>query len=412
MIYGCIGEHLPHSFSKEIHNRIGDYDYILHEIPMGELDAFMEKKDFKAINVTIPYKQDVIPHLAYINDTAKAIGAVNTIVNRDGELYGYNTDFAGMTDLINRIGISLQGKKVLILGTGGTSKTANAVARSMNAREVITVSRKKTDVYVDYEQAVTDHSDAQIIINTTPCGMFPNTDGCPIDIDLFPSLEGAVDAIYNPLRTNFISKCKAKGIKAEGGLYMLVAQAVRAYEFFFDTKADDDLTDRIYNGLSAEKENIVLTGMPGSGKSTVGKALAEKLGRQFTDTDELIVNMAGMPITDIFAKYGEAYFRDLETKAIKEAAKNSNAVIATGGGAILRDENIYLLKMNGKIYFLDRSLEKLIPTDDRPLASDREAIVKRYNERIDRYIATADVKINSDVTPMEVAADIERRHTL
>ncbi len=410
MIYGCIGEHLPHSFSKEIHNRIGDYDYILHEIPMGELDAFMEKKDFKAINVTIPYKQDVIPHLYFVSEKAKSIGAVNTIVNKDGKLYGYNTDFAGMTDLINRIGISIEGKKVLILGTGGTSKTANAVAHSMNAKEVITVSRSKTEKFIDYEEAVTKHTDAEIIINTTPCGMYPNTDGCPIDISLFPSLEGCVDAIYNPLRTNFISQAKARGIKAEGGLYMLVAQAVRAYEFFFDTTAEEGLTDKIYDGLSAEKENIVLTGMPGSGKSTIGKILAEKLQRQFMDTDELIVKNAGMPITEIFAQYGEKHFRDLETEAIREASKYSNAIIATGGGARLREENVYLLKMNGKIYFLDRSLEKLLPTDDRPLAKDREAIIQRYNERIDRYNETADEKVNSDVPAPEVAADIERRH--
>jgi shikimate dehydrogenase len=411
MIYGCIGEHLPHSFSKEIHNRIGDYDYVLHEIPMGELDAFMRAKDFKAINVTIPFKQAVIPYLDEIDERAKAIGAVNTIVNNDGKLYGYNTDFLGMTDLINKIGISLKNRKVLILGTGGTSKTANAVAESMGAKKIITVSRKRTDKFIDYDEAIANHKNAEIIINTTPCGMYPNIDFCPIDISPFSNLEGAIDAIYNPLRTNFILNCKSRNIKAEGGLYMLVAQAVRAYEIFFDTLSEKGLTDKIYNDLFSEKENIVLTGMPGSGKSSVGKALAEKLQRKFIDTDEIIVKNAGMPITEIFEKYGEVYFRELETKAILEASKYSNAVISTGGGAILKDKNISLLKMNGKIYFLDRSLEKLLPSDDRPLASTRQAITKRYDERIDRYNQTADVKINSNVSVEEVAAEIERRHT-
>ncbi|MBQ7901511.1 MAG: shikimate dehydrogenase, partial [Clostridia bacterium] len=232
MKYGCIGEHLKHSFSKEIHNKIETYEYGIWEIAREDLHDFMTKRDFAAINVTIPYKQDVIPYLYYIHDTAKQIGAVNTIVNKDGKLYGYNTDFSGMSALINRIGIDINGKKVLILGTGGISKTAAAVAGSMGAAEVIVVSRSARAGCITYEEAQQKHSDAQVIINTTPCGMYPNNDGIPIDLDMYPNTEGVVDAVYNPLRTPLIRKAQSKGIKAEGGLYMLASQAVFAAEKF------------------------------------------------------------------------------------------------------------------------------------------------------------------------------------
>ncbi len=410
MIYGCIGEHLPHSFSKEIHNKIGGYDYALREIPKGGLDAFMREKNFRAINVTIPYKQDVIPYLDEIDDRANAIGAVNTIVNKGGKLFGYNTDFYGMTALIEKLGLDLKGKKVLVPGTGGTSKTANAVAKALGAREIVTVSRSAGEGRVTYDEALSLHTDAQIIINTTPCGMFPEISGMPIDISGFSALEGVIDAVYNPLRTNLVSAAKARGIKAEGGLYMLVAQAVKAYEFFFDTVAESGLADRIFTELLSEKENIVLTGMPASGKTTVGRIIAADLGRELIDTDDLIVKKYGEPITDVFAKYGEDEFRRRETEIISKVAKISGTVISTGGGAVLRDENIKLLKMNGRIYFRDRELRYLLPTADRPLALSREDIEKRYEERYGIYVSTADEVIRTEDDARAAALEIERRH--
>jgi len=393
MEYGCIGERLPHSFSKEIHEKIGNYRYELRELSPGELGAFLEERDFKAINVTIPYKQSVIPYLYKLDETAGKIGAVNTIVNRNGILYGYNTDFYGMTALINRGNISFSGKKVLILGTGGTSKTAAAVSEYLRAGEIHKVSRQKSENTLTYDEASCLHGDTEIIINTTPVGMYPNTDGSPIDINLFPRLEAVIDAVYNPL-----------------GLYMLVAQAVRAYEIFMDKSAPYGLTERIFRDIYRDKQNIVLTGMPGSGKTTIGRILAEKLNREFIDTDDEIIKTEGKTISDIFGESGEEYFRDIEAGVIKEVSKSSGKVIATGGGAILREENINNLKLNGKIYFLNRSPELLIPTSDRPLAGDVEAIYKRYSERINKYFATADEIIPDDIDADTVAKDIERRH--
>ncbi|MBQ8387520.1 MAG: AAA family ATPase [Clostridia bacterium] len=411
MKYGLIGEHLPHSFSKEIHGKFAPYEYGLLELAPDGVGAFMEAAEFEAINVTIPYKQTVMPYLAEIHPQARAIGAVNTVVRRGGRLYGYNTDFYGMLALVRRIGVELCGKKVMILGTGGTAKTARAVAEYCSASSVITVGRRAGDGVICYEDAYARHSDAQFIINTTPCGMYPNADGgegiaeIPIDVSRFPSLEGTVDAVYNPIRTNFVLDTRERGLPSEGGLYMLVAQAVVASRVFLgeeiEAAADDPetlrITDRVYGEILKEKENIVLTGMPGSGKSTVGRRLAKRLGRPFIDTDELIVKSAGKPITEIFAELGEVGFRDLETRAVREAANgHTGAVIATGGGAILRDCNVRALKRSGRVYFLNRSVEALLPTGNRPLASTAEAIRRRFEERYDRYLATADREVVID----------------
>ena len=410
MKYGCIGEHLGHSFSKEIHKKIADYEYDLFEIAKNDLYNFMIKRHFLAINVTIPYKEEVIKYLDFIDETAKMIGAVNTIVNKNGKLYGYNTDFSGMSALSDKIGIDMKDKKVLILGTGGTSKTAYAVATAKGAKTILKVSRSSKDGVITYDDAIKIHNDANIIINTTPSGMFPNNDTCPIDIDNFPQLEGVIDAVYNPLRTKLIQKALSKGIKAEGGLYMLVAQAVFASEWFLDKKYSLDTIDKIYNEILSKKQNIVLTGMPSCGKSTVGKILSEITSKEFLDTDKMVVDSYGIEIPKIFEKYGEKAFRDAETKAIKIAGKQNGVIIATGGGAILRKENIDALKSNGKIYFIDRPLEKLIPTEDRPLSKDVLAIKKRYDERYDIYCSTADVKIDADTTPQNVAMLIKGGH--
>lgn len=396
MEYGCIGEKLTHSFSKEIHALLFDYDYEIREIPKGKLHDFMTQKDFKAINVTIPYKQDVIPYLDWISDTAKAIGAVNTIVNREGKLYGYNTDFAGMTALIKLNGIEIYGKVVLVLGSGGTSKTAVAVAKSLGAKRVLRVSRTAKEDCITYEEAYKNFADAEIIINTTPCGMYPNIIGEPIRLDGFPKTEAVVDAIYNPLCSNLVVKAKDRGIKATGGLYMLVAQAAFAAELFIDTSVRNEKIYDVYKKIVSTKRNIVLTGMPSSGKSTIGKHLAKELGMQFIDTDVEIVKLAGKPISQIFEDLGESGFRDMESNVISEISAKQNCIIATGGGAILREQNITSLKGNGTVYFIDRPLEKLITTDDRPLSSNRDDLTKRYNERYDIYCNSADKRIIND----------------
>ena len=404
MKYGLIGEHLTHSYSCEIHAQIADYEYELHEIPPSGLGEFLTKREFNAINVTIPYKQDVIPYLDEISETAKRIGAVNTIVNRNGKLFGDNTDFPGMLALAKHINVDMKGKKVLILGTGGASKTGHALAEYMGAESVYYVSRSGKNGSITYEQAVSEHSDAQVIINATPVGMFPKQGGSPIDISAFPKLEGVLDAIYNPLRTNLILDAQEKGIPAEGGLYMLSAQAVYAAAVFQDIPPDESLVDKAFNSVKNDKQNIVLIGMPSSGKTTVGKILAEKCGKELADTDEYIVKKIGMPIADFFAKFGEAEFRKIEKETAASLSATGGKVIATGGGAVLDPENVRALKHNGVLVFLDRRPENLIATDDRPLASRRSAIEKLYAERYDIYCAAAEVHIDANTTP-EAEAD-------
>ena len=396
MEYGCIGEKLTHSFSKEIHALLFDYDYKIKEIPKDELGDFMTRRDFKAINVTIPYKQDVIPYLDVVSDIAKQIGAVNTIINKDGKLYGYNTDFSGITMLMHKNGIEIAGKCVLVLGSGGTSKTAVAVAKAMGAANVVRVSRTAKENCITYEDAIKDYANAEVIINTTPRGMYPNIVGEPIDIDHFTKLEAVVDAIYNPLCSNLVIKAKNKGIKATGGLYMLVAQAAIAAEKFVDQNIELEKIDFVYRKILKSKQNIVLVGMPSSGKTTIGKKLALKLGMQFVDVDQEIETVAGKTILQIFEEVGESGFRDIESRVIADISSRQHAVISTGGGAILREQNVTLLKGNGKIYFIDRPLELLITTDDRPLSSNRDDLIKRYNERYDIYCRVADEKVVND----------------
>ncbi|MBE6018023.1 MAG: shikimate dehydrogenase [Lachnospiraceae bacterium] len=406
MQYGLIGEHLGHSYSPEIHAQIADYEYELKEIPKEELDSFMRAKDFKAINVTIPYKQDVIPYLDEISDQAAAIGAVNTIVNKDGHLWGGNTDFAGMSALIRKLGLDLTGCKVLILGTGGTSRTAMAVAKSLKAGEIFRVSRRGNDGAITYEDAYSDHADAQIIINTTPAGMYPNADGRSIDISRFPELKGVVDAVYNPIRTNLVLDAQERGIPAEGGLYMLSAQAVYACGAFLSREMDDAVIDRAYKNVLNAKRNIILTGMPSCGKTTIGKNLAKCLGRELTDTDRMVISKINMPIADYFAAKGENAFRDRESEAIKSIALRDGMLVATGGGAVLRKENVRDLKRNGVVIFLDRPLDKLISTDDRPLSSSREALEKRFNERYDIYKSCADITIDASGSIKQVTEKV------
>jgi len=412
MQYGCIGEHLRHSFSKEIHGLLTDHLYELKEIPVGQLDAFMTARNFKAINVTIPYKQAVLPYLAQIEPNAAQIGAVNTIVNRDGSLCGYNTDFGGMMGLIDHAGIELQGKKVLILGTGGTSNTAMAVARHLGAASVYKVSRSEKPGVLTYDTVKKEHLDAQILINTTPCGMFPNLGEMAIDPALFPGLCGVVDVVYNPLRSALVCKARSLGIPAVGGLYMLVKQAVLASQYFLDTAYPEGTAEKIYQALRVQKENIVLTGMPGCGKTTIGQLLAEKMGRVFADTDALIEEKTGQSPAWIITMQGEAAFREMETAVIRELSAKTGLVIATGGGAVLRSENVAALRQNGRIFFLDRPVEQLLPTEDRPLSSTKESLQKRFAQRYDTYVSTADAVIPNNGAMGAAVQLLERSFSL
>lgn len=393
MKYGLIGEKLGHSFSKTIHEKIADYTYELKEIAKHELDSFMKQRDFCGINVTIPYKSEVIPYLDYIDPIAQKIGAVNTIVNRDGKLFGYNTDFGGLKALTEKSGFDYKNKKVLILGTGGTSKTAEVVAEHLGAKDIIKVGRREK---VNYENVCSLHSDADYIINTTPLGMYPDCEGFAVDASFFKNLKGVTDVVYNPLKTRLCLMAEELGVKSSNGLYMLVCQAVLACEFFTGKKLNvEKITDQIYCEIVKEKQNIVLIGMPGSGKTTIGKALASELCKDLVDTDEMIVSECGV-ISDIFKNKGEKYFREIEAQQVKKAAAMNGKVIATGGGAVLKKENIDALKQNGVIFFLNRPLSDIIPTSDRPLSSDYEALQKRFNERYDIYVASADKEIFVD----------------
>lgn len=408
MKYGLIGEHLSHSYSCEIHAAIADYEYELRELPPHEVEGFLKKRDFSAINVTIPYKEKVIPFLDEISETAKKIGAVNTIVNKNGRLIGYNTDLKGVIGLVGHAGISLAGKKVLILGTGGTSKTVSAAAELLGAGEIIKVSRNKSDGVVTYSEAATLHKDAQIIFNTTPVGMYPDTERVPIDISLFPRLEGILDAIYHPLRTRLVVDGMMRGIPSCGGLYMLATQGVYASALFLGKEPDFSIADKVCRLIESEKQNIVLIGMPASGKSSIGKLLSQRTGREFVDSDDEITIKIKKSIPQFFSEFGEKAFRIQESEIIRQLSRREGAIIATGGGAVLAEENIYYLRQNGVIVFLDRSPEKLITTDDRPLSSNREALEKLYRERYQLYCKYADFHISSDLSVEEVTDNVRK----
>ena len=403
MRYGLIGCPLGHSFSREVHESLKRYPYVLKELQPDEVGVFLHQADFSGINVTIPYKQTVIPYLDQISNRVKAIGAVNTIVNRDGRLYGYNTDFDGMRLALTKAGILLKRKKVLILGTGGTSRTALAVARSLGAKEVFRVSRSGKDSALTYEQAYTRHSDAGVIINTTPCGMFPDEDESPIELSRFQNLSGVFDTVYRPLRTRLVESARKTGISADTGLYMLVAQALRAAELFTGEAFPSSEIDETYAKILNEKRNLVLIGMPGVGKTRVGTRLSELLRRPFYDSDRVITERIGMPIADYFAARGEKAFREIESEVLKELSRKSGIVLSTGGGAVLKEENVLLLRSNGLLLFLDRPVDELKTSSDRPLSSDREKVRKLFDIRYPLYLAACDRHILSGRNANETA---------
>lgn len=406
MKYGCIGRKLPHSFSKIIHDMIGKYDYELCEIEPENLDAFMRGRDFCGINVTIPYKEAVIPYLDDVDERARSIGAVNTVVKRGDRLIGYNTDYPGMLALARRTGITLAGKKVLILGTGGTSKTALHVCLDAGARSVERVSRSARDGAVTYADAEELHADAQVIINTTPCGMFPNVTQEPlIDLSRFTELTGVIDAVYNPLDSMLVQRAREAGVSAAGGLFMLVSQAVYASEYFTGEKAED-IAEDIFGKILREKKNTVLFGMPSSGKTTVGRLLAEATGREFIDIDEYIEKSSGKSPAEIIRESGEETFRRAESEAVYALAPLQGKVIACGGGTVLRRENVRALRLNGELLWLDRPLGELTPTDNRPLADDMKKMEELYRVRKDIYKSSCDRRIGGSGSAEAVLARI------
>ena len=408
--YGCIGKKLTHSFSKEIHEKLADYKYELIELNEDETEGFFAERNFKAVNITIPYKETVIPYMDILSDTAKRIGAVNCVVNKNNKLYGYNTDYYGMKALFQKADIDPKDKKVLILGSGGTSKTARILTEDMGALQIITVSRTKKDNCITYEEALADHKDAQIIINTTPSGMYPDCDNMPIDISGFNCLEGVIDAIYNPLCSNLVLKAQEKGIKAEGGLYMLVMQAVFAVQKFLDTEIDKSAAQSVFADILSSKENIVLTGMPGSGKTTVGK-LISPYGFTFVDTDSEIEKLCGCSIKELIESKGEKYFRDTESEVIKSVSSKGSQIISTGGGAILRKENVTALRRNGRIFFLNANPERLYPSKNRPLSDTADKLKRLYEERLHIYNETADVIVPDSGAPQSEAEFILKART-
>ena len=401
MEYGLIGEKLGHSFSKIIHEKLADYTYELCPLAKDELDAFMTAKQFKAINVTIPYKQDVIPHCDVLDDSAKRIGVVNTIVNRDGKLFGYNTDFAGFLYNLNAHGITLKDKKVMICGSGGTCKTVTAVAEYMGAKEILVVSRYKKENAVTYEECIR-HKDVDVVVNASPKGMYPNNGESPLDLSNFPNCKAVVDVIYNPLKTRLLQQAEQLGMKAVNGLEMLVAQAKFAVEHFLSTEIENDKIDQITLELLKQLTNIVLIGMPSSGKTLTGKALCKYIDKTVVDTDAVIVERSGMSIKEMFARHGETYFRQWEHDVIEEFSKQNGLIIATGGGAIKNEENIQNLKQNGVVMFIDRDLEHLLVTDDRPLSKDTNAVAKLYEERYPLYTKYGDLRVPNNY-PMEIS---------
>lgn len=391
MVYGLLGRTLRHSYSPQIHALLGDYEYRLFEVEPQDLEAFLKKREFGGINVTIPYKKDVLPYLSGISDNAKRIGAVNTIiVKEDGGLYGDNTDYDGFLCLVQKSGFQVKGKKALVLGTGGASLPISAVLSDLGAREVVFISRSGENNY----QNLSRHADADLIVNTTPVGMYPNNLKAPLSLSEFPKLSGVLDIVYNPQKTKLILDAERLGIPAYSGLLMLVAQGKRAAELFLGHDIPDSETDRIFKKLSTEMQNIVLVGMPGCGKTTVGKALAEQLDRPFFDADEEILKRTGKSAEAWIEACGEAVFRQKETEVLESLCKQSGTVIATGGGAVTVPENADILRQNSIVFFINRDISAL-PVEGRPL-SKATALSEMYEVRLPMYRSVCDYEIAAD----------------
>ncbi len=402
-VYGLLGERLGHSFSPEIHRQLGGYDYRLFEKRPEQLDSFLRSHEFDGLNVTIPYKKAVIPYCQELTDQARRIGSVNTILRRpDGTLLGHNTDYEGFRYMLEKAGARIKGRKALVLGSGGASLTVRAALADLGVGEMVTISRSGPDNYENLER----HKDAQIIVNATPVGMYPNNEGCPVDLEQFPQCEEVFDLIYNPARTRLLLAAQQRGLVWANGLGMLVAQARGSAEMFLNTKIPDERVDEVVRAMEGKAKNLILIGMPGCGKSTVGQALARRLGRPLVDLDEEIVREAGTSIPEIFACQGEEVFRNIEHRLLLKAAQQSGAVIATGGGIVTRKENMDPMRQNSVVIFLRRELD-LLPREGRPL-SQRDGLEKLYRQRLPLYKKVADIAVDNVVVE-ETASEIIRR---
>lgn len=408
MTYGLIGERLGHSFSRIIHEYLTGMPYELRELRPDELGPFLRSEPFKGINVTIPYKQAVIPYLDSLAPSAQLTGAVNVIIRTPEGLVGHNTDYDGFLSMAEQAGVELQGASVVILGAGGAAKAVEAAVRSAGAASVVNAVRHD---FGPGRLPISDpslFSGCDVLVNATPVGMSPDIYGKPLDISLLPKLRGVLDCIYNPIHTQIVLDALERGIPCAGGLMMVVSQAVRAAELFHDCSFGPGTVERVYRYMARSRRNIVLTGMPSCGKTSVGKALAGRLGLEFSDVDTLVADAAGMGIPTVFATEGEEGFRRRESAAIESLAPRQGLVIATGGGAVLSRANVRALKLNGIVVFLDCPLELLEPSADRPLSADREALARLYEERHSIYCSTADAIIPAAGSSDEVAAAIEK----
>lgn len=400
MICGLLGRKLSHSYSPQIHKNFGNYSYELYEMEPDEISDFIKYGKFSGINVTIPYKKDVIPHCDQLSDTARKLGAVNTIIRKsDGEIIGHNTDYFGFLSMIQKSGLHVSGKKVLVLGSGGASVTAQAVLQELNAT-VVVVSRKGKFNYHNLDL----HADASVIVNCTPVGMYPKTGFSAVDLSAFPTLEGVLDLIYNPARTKLLMDAEERGLIAMNGLWMLVAQAKESAEWFLEKKLDNSLIEAVYHTLEKQMRNIILIGMPGCGKSTVGKILGKELNIDFVDADEAICMSSKRSIPQIFEQEGESGFRAIETEVLSHLGRQSGMIIATGGGCVTKEANYRLLHQNGTIIWIQRDLSSLAK-DGRPLSATTSA-EKMYSVRKPMYTRFADLTVENNSTPEDTAQKI------
>lgn len=394
---GLLGRKLGHSYSPAIHALLGDYEYCLIEKEPEELEDFLQNGDWDGLNVTMPYKQAVIPFLSELTDAAKMVGAVNTIFRKGGRIIGHNTDLSGFQKMLHSSGLNPEGKKCLVLGSGGASKVVCRVLQDHGANVVI-ISRNGENNYKNLHQ----HKDASIIVNTTPVGMYPYTGNSPVNLDIFSHLEGVLDVIYNPARTKLLMDAEKKGIVAVNGLQMLVWQAWSASGVMTGNSLPEEKAEQVYGLLQRQMENIVLIGMPGCGKSTVGRLVAAALGKTFVDTDAEIEKRAKKTIPQIIEEDGEAHFRTLESQILAEYGKQSGLVISTGGGCVTQERNYSLLHQNGLIFWLQRDMKEL-PTEGRPLSVN---VAEMYKVRLPLYQSYADAVIENSGLPQAAAAKI------
>ena len=405
--FGLIGYPLGHSFSPQIHRRLGSWPYELHPLQPEELAPFLQAGEFSGLNVTLPYKTAVIPYCGELSPIARRIGSVNTILRRpDGTLYGHNTDYDGLRGLLEQAGLAQEftDRKVLVLGSGGASLTARTVAQHLGAGEVVVISRSGPDHYGNLDR----HADARFILNTTPVGMYPNTGKAPLDLKLFPLCRGVCDIVYNPARTQLMLDAQQLDIPAVGGLGMLVGQAKAAAELFLGKTLESGLAAAITREIRNETENMVLIGMPGCGKSTVGRALADRTGRRLVDIDQELEQELGCAIPDFFAQKGEAAFRQAESEMLARFCRESGLVIACGGGAVTVPENIDVMRQNGRLVYLRRPLEEL-PTEGRPVSRSRP-LEELFAQRRPLYESAADLTVDN-VQVEQAAADIWKEWT-